>query len=106
MPRIKTRRILINTGRRSARLTAIGLFFLTACSTTPEAREATHMLRGKGYLQTKEYKKAVIEFKVASQNMPKDAEPVYQLGMTYLAGGAPRLAVEAFTKAVALNPGH
>lgn len=64
------------------------------------------MLRGKRDLQTKQYKKAVIEFKVASQNMPKDAEPVYQLGMTYLSAGAGRLAVEAFTKAIGLNPKH
>ena len=38
-------------------------------------------------MEKKEYRKAVIEFKIASQNMPKDAEPFYQMGMTYLRGG-------------------
>ncbi len=40
------------------------------------------MQKGKGYVEKKEYRKAVIEFKIASQNMPNDSEPFYQLGMT------------------------
>jgi tetratricopeptide (TPR) repeat protein len=93
-------------GWKSGAFLAAGLLFLTACSTTPEAREAKHMLRGKSDVAAKKFKDAVIEFKVASQNMPKDAEPVYQLGMTYLSMGAGRQAVEAFTKAAGLNPKH
>src|ERR1035441_7418401 len=61
---------------------------LSACGPrTPEGRGALHVDRGKSYLTKKQLKKAVFEFKVAAQSMPKDAEPVYQLGMTYLAGG-------------------
>lgn len=60
-------------------LAAAALLFLTACSTTPQAREEKHMLRGRRFIAAKEYRKAIIEFKVASQNMPKDAEPFYQL---------------------------
>jgi Tfp pilus assembly protein PilF len=79
---------------------------LAACSGTPESREAAYMSRGKRYLSAGDFKKASIEFKVASQNMPKDAEPVYQLAMTYLKGGASRQALESLNKAVALNPRH
>ena len=77
---------------------------LAACSHTPQELEATHLKRGRQYAANKNYKKAVIEFKIASQNMPKHAEPVVALGMTYLSAGATRLAVEAFQKAVTLDP--
>ena len=56
------------------------------------------MKRAKDYLAAKDPKKAVIEFKVASQNMPNDAEPVYQLGMTYLGLGNRAQALSAFQK--------
>lgn len=84
--------------------TASGLLLLAGCS--PEAREASHMAKGHKYLDSKEYKKAVIEFKVAAQNMPRDAEPVYQLGMTYLVAGAGKPAYDAFQKAMGLDSKH
>ena len=92
--------------RMTSFILAAGILLLAACSTTPQAREAKHMARGKHFVEAKDYRKAVIEFKVASQNMPKDAEPVFQLGMAYLRGGAARLAVESFAKALNLNPKH
>jgi tetratricopeptide (TPR) repeat protein len=91
---------------KSGRFLAAALLFLTACSSSPQEREALHMKRGKAAIDKKDYKTAVIEYKVASQNMPKDAEPFYQLGMTYLSVGAGKQAVDAFTKAVSLNPKH
>ena len=91
---------------KTTRFLAAALLFLSACSTTPEAREAKHMRRGHDYVAAQKYREAVIEFKVSAQNMPKDAEPLYQLGLVYLDAGAARLAVEAFTKANALNPKH
>lgn len=92
-----------NQGVRLGAVAAI-LLLSTACAVTPQQREAKHMRNGKKYLTAKEFKKAAIEFKVASQNMPKDAEPLYQLGMTYLSGGAPQLALEAFQKAATVDP--
>jgi tetratricopeptide (TPR) repeat protein len=80
--------------------------FLSACSSTPQEKEALHMKRGQAAIDKKDYKTAVVEYKVASQNMPKDAEPLYQLGMTYVAVGAGKQAVEAFSRAVTLNPKH
>lgn len=84
-----------------------GLAVLCACGPrTPEGREALHMKRAKDYVAAKDLKKAAIEFRVASQNMPADAEPMYQLGMTYLALGSRQQALAAFQKAADLNPKH
>jgi len=78
-------------------------FLFTGCSHTPQELETTHLKRGRRFAADKNYKKAVIEFKVASQNMPKDPEPVLQMGMAYLSAGATRLAVEAFEKVLTLD---
>ena len=87
-------------------LLSIAVALLAGCSASPRAREAAHMTRGRKFAASNEFRKAVIEFKVASQNMPKDPEPVYQLGMTYLRAGAAELAVESFVKALRLDPRH
>jgi tetratricopeptide (TPR) repeat protein len=106
MPQPISRHLKLCRPIAGAVLTMAGLLFLVSCSRTPEQREATSMARGKTYFEKKDYKRAVIEFKVASQNMPKDAEPAYQLGMTYLSAGAVRQGLEALQKAVTLNPKH
>ncbi len=64
------------------------------------------MGQGREYLNAKEFPKAVINFKVAAQNMPTDAEPVYELGITYLAQGKRVDALKAFQKALRMNPKH
>lgn len=64
------------------------------------------MEAGKRYFAVREYKKSAIEFRVASQNMPRDPEPLYQLGITYLNEGASAQALDAFRKAVAVDPKH
>ena len=64
------------------------------------------MALGKKYMDRGEIKQASIEYRVASQNMPQDAEPEYQLGMVYLKSGSPQLAARAFEKAASLNPNH
>jgi tetratricopeptide (TPR) repeat protein len=106
MPQTTKSPIKASGSWRTGCFLAAALLYLSACSSSPEVREAKYMKRGRTELAAKEYKKAVIDFKVAAQNMPKDAEPVYQLGMTYLSAGAARQAVEAFTRAVTLNPKH
>jgi len=64
------------------------------------------MKNGRDYRAKKDLKKAAIEFRVAAQNMPKDAEPVYELGMTYIAAGARAQALSTFQKAAALDSKH
>jgi tetratricopeptide (TPR) repeat protein len=57
-------------------------------------------------MQAKEYGRALLDFKNAVQVMPKDAEPYYQLGLSYLANGDVRSAYACFLKATQLNPNH
>ena len=78
----------------------------TACSGTPESREAARMKKGKEDFEKGDYRKAVIEFKIASQNMPTHAEPLYQLGRTYQKLGNVALAYQSFQKAQTVEPGH
>ena len=77
-----------------------------ACSRSPEARFRQHMERGKAAMTAKEYRKAVIEFKVASQNAPKDPEALYQLGMACLSSRDGRCAIDAFERTLRLSADH
>jgi tetratricopeptide (TPR) repeat protein len=90
----------------AASLATILFLVAAGCQGTPQEREIAHIKRGNQYLGEKNYRKAVIEFKVASQNMPKDPEPQFLLAMTYLHAGATRLAVESFQKTLAIDPKH
>ncbi|MDE3199182.1 MAG: tetratricopeptide repeat protein [Acidobacteriota bacterium] len=92
--------------RRIAASGVLALGLLAGCSGTPQEREVSHMKKGKQYFDAKEYRKAAIEYKVASQNMPKDTEPLYRLGLVYLAGGAVKLAVETFEQVLTIDPKH
>jgi tetratricopeptide (TPR) repeat protein len=78
---------------------------LTSCS-KPQTREARFLQRGKALLEQKDYSRAILEFRNASQVMPKDAEPVYQAGLVYLAMQNYQVAVGDFRKALQLNPKH
>jgi tetratricopeptide (TPR) repeat protein len=82
------------------------LALLSGCSTTPQEREATYLKRGKRDAAARDYRRAVIEFEIASQNMPKDPEPLYLLGMAYVEAGGGRQALEAFQKVLAVDPKH
>lgn len=54
----------------------------------------------------KEYSRAALEFKNAANSMPRDAEPLYQMGLAYLAAGNPAAAVKSLQQATTLNPKH
>ncbi len=54
----------------------------------------------------KDYNRAVLEFKNAAQALPKEAEPVYRLGLAYLAIGNLNQAVAALFRATQLDPQH
>lgn len=85
---------------------AAGLLLMAACSRTPQQLEAEHMGKAKAYLAKKEYRKAVIEFKIASQNMPRDPEPLYQLAALYDEAKAGALAIETLHRALGVDPTH
>ena len=85
---------------------ALALSMLAACSRTPQQREARYLELGKKLLAKKDYVRANLEFRNAVQATPNDAEPYYQLGLAYLAGGNRGLAAGCFRKAAELNPKH
>ena len=76
------------------------------CSQSPQAKEAKYLDKGKKAFQQKNYAVAVLQFKNAMQAQPRDAEPYFQLGLAYLAGGDYATAASAFQKAIELNPKH
>ena len=80
--------------------------FLVSCSQSPSKREAIFLERGRKHLQAREFERATLDFRNAVQAMPKDAEPHYQLGLTYLASGDVQLGADELMRAVNLNPRH
>ncbi|HEY4054134.1 MAG TPA: tetratricopeptide repeat protein [Terriglobales bacterium] len=82
------------------------ILMLSACSLSPEAKEARFLEKGKKEFQKKNYDVAILWFKNASEAKPWDAEPHYELGISSLAGGDIRSAVDDFRKATELNPRH
>lgn len=79
---------------------------IVGCTSSPQAREAKFLKRGKELLEKKDFGRALLEFKNAAQVMPKDAEPYYQIGLTHLAIQDLKYAVAAFNKALELDPKH
>lgn len=76
------------------------------CHRSPEARRDNYLARGKEYLAKADYSRAVVEFRNAAQAMPKDPEPYYQLGLSFLGLHDFRSALAAFSKTLELNPKH
>lgn len=83
-----------------------GLLVMAACSFSPKQREARFIEQGKKHLRSNDYKRAALWFRGAILAEPKDPEPYYQLGLTYLAAGDRAAAVAAFKKATELDPKH
>jgi tetratricopeptide (TPR) repeat protein len=79
---------------------------LASCGQNAAQLEAEHIKKGDQFAAQKQYRPAAVEYKVAAQNKPSDAEPVYKLGMVYLAAGAGPLAIETLQRALRLNPNH
>src|SRR6185312_2332462 len=79
---------------------------LAACRTSPEAKEGKYIERGRALLAKKDYSRAILEFRNAAKEMPKDAEPYYQIGLASMAAGDGPGAIQAFHKATELNPKH
>src|ERR1035437_10668779 len=76
------------------------------CNRSPQAKEAQYLKRGAALIAKKDYGRAVLEFRNAIKAMPKDAEPYYQLGLTYLASGGAANGINALRHATELNPKH
>ena len=77
---------------------------LLSCKRSPQAMEARYMKRGQALLAMKDYGRALLEFRNAAQAMPKDAEPLYQIGIAWMAAGSGDDALIALVKAGELAP--
>lgn len=84
----------------------VGLCYLFSGCTSPQTKEANSLRRGAALRDKKDYTRALIEFKNASTAMPKDAEPYYQMGITYLATGSMVNGLRYLRRAIELNPKH
>src|SRR3954453_6387016 len=85
---------------------AIALALATGCGRSPEARRDRALARGKALMEKKEYQRAILEFKNATQAAPKDAESYYQLGVAASGAGDLTTAVLSYAKALELDPKH
>src|ERR1700691_1788471 len=79
---------------------------LSACNQSSEAKEAKFLEKGRKEFLRKNYAVAILHFKNASAAKPWDAEPHYQLGLSYMAGSDLRSAAADFRKATEINPRH
>jgi tetratricopeptide (TPR) repeat protein len=100
----------LGTITRNKVLPAISIILVaisvTQCGRNPGQREARFLSQGKAQLAKKDYARAILEFRNASQVMPRDAEPYYQSALVYLELRDARNAVKLLRKAVELNPKH
>src|SRR5215471_4426853 len=82
------------------------VLLLAGCSQSPEQQEATFMKTGKQLFEKKDYPRAALQYMNAAKVAPTDAEPVYQLALTYIQMQDYRNALASFRKALDINPKH
>src|SRR3954451_25293730 len=82
---------------------AMMIFGAAGCARSPEAKEAKFLERGKQFLKSEAYSRALLEFRNAIQVKPGDAEPYYQLGLAYQGLGETGAAAASFRKAIQVN---
>ena len=87
-------------------LPIIGVMLICGCARSPQEAGARYLDKGRKELEKKNYVVAILQFKNAVKNLPKDAEPYYQLGLAYLGTNDLRAAVACFRLASELNPKH
>src|ERR1017187_10164108 len=92
--------------QRRFSLVAAAILVLSACTQSPQVKEARYLEKGKKEFEKKNYAIAVLHFKNAIAAQPRDAEPYYQLGLTLLAANDTNTAGAYFRKASELNPKH
>jgi len=77
------------------------VLFLSSCSSTLSTAE--YLERASNYMDKKEWKSAVIEYKNGIKQSPKNAKIRYLLGKAYLQTYSSDAAIKEFTKAVELG---
>lgn len=87
-------------------LLLMGVVLASGCRTSPQAKEARYLRQGASLLAKKDYSRALLAFRNASQATPTDAEPYFQMGLAYLGVSDTPVAAGAFRRAAELNPQH
>ena len=80
--------------------------WLAGCSRSPQQKEADFLTSGRKHLQARDFERASLDFRNAAQAMPKDAEPHYQRGLSYLGSGDVQAGARELVNAVKLSPTH
>jgi hypothetical protein len=75
------------------------------CARTPQEREARFLAQGKKELLSKDYGRAVLDFRNAVAMTAQVTRSYYQLGWS-LCSKAARDAAAALRKGIELNPSH
>jgi tetratricopeptide (TPR) repeat protein len=101
---MKLRRAVGSKGIASL-LVAVALAF-SSCVSSPEAKSAQFIEKGKKLMNQKDAPRAILAFLNAVQATPKNAEAYYQLGLAHLATGDLRKGVASIRRALELNPKH
>ncbi|HEY6343929.1 MAG TPA: tetratricopeptide repeat protein [Bryobacteraceae bacterium] len=94
------------SARQAVAALAMTFVFAASCSQRADVRKLRFMENGRRYYDNHDYSRAIIEWKNAAEIANGDPEPFYWLGMGYFKAGNNPLAVDAFRRAVAVNPKH
>jgi cellulose synthase operon protein C len=92
--------------KQAVAVVAMMLVFAASCSQRADVRKLRFMEEGRRFYDQPDYRRAIIAWKNAAQIANGDPEPFYWLGMGYIKTGQLPLAVDAFRRAVAINPQH
>jgi Tfp pilus assembly protein PilF len=77
-----------------------------SCNRSPQAREAAYLKSAEALAAKRDFARARLDIRNASQAMPNDAEPYYRSGLIDLQSDDPLRAMVNFRKALELNPNH
>jgi putative PEP-CTERM system TPR-repeat lipoprotein len=105
-PSAEGRQIMTMIHKEAIAAALLTILLCSGCATSPQAKEAKSLAAGKRFLAKKDYQRATLEFKNAIAAMPRDAEPYYQIGLTFAGTRDLQAAVNMFRKALELNPKH
>jgi len=82
------------------------MLVFAGCRQSVEARQKHAIQRGKQLLSSKDFARAILEFKNATQLDPKNSEVQYLLGLSYLAANDVASALGPLRRATELNPNY
>jgi tetratricopeptide (TPR) repeat protein len=82
------------------------ILFTNGCAKDSKPNTGEFLQRGNEFMKTKDYARAILQFKNEAQLVPTSAEPHYQLALAYLALENLRDAVAQLREATKLDPQH